>query len=114
MFKKKKTDNFSNQQPVINNRNYFTKEINEGISEMSHKQMFGLLKSLPESEMWIAILKYNQERLYVSQNALFSLDPFKDPTSIAKYQGVMLGISDLQNAVITLNQEDVADELSEG
>lgn len=110
---KKKNENFSNQQPVTNDRNYFTREIIERISEMSQKQMFSLLKSLPESELWIAILKYNQERLYVSQNALFSLDPFKDPTNIAKYQGVMLGISDLQNAVITLNRE-VVDEVNEG
>lgn len=94
------------QQPVSEIRDYFTKDINDQISGMSGPEMLTLLKELSDTRYWIAILKYNSERLAFSQNFLFSADPFKDPTGIARYQGVMLGLSDLSNAVIMTLQED--------
>ena len=90
------------QQPVSSVRSYFTEDINKRISEMTIPQMFAILKDVPDSETWIAILKYNQERMLFSQSTLFSADPFKDQTLIARQQGIMLGMSDLQNAIINL------------
>lgn len=72
------------------------------MNEMSIKEMFSVLKDLVGTRAWIAILKYNQQRLSISQNALFSGDPVKDPTNMARNQGIMLGLSDMQNAVISL------------
>lgn len=91
---------------------YFTVEIENKIREMSDTQMQQSLASLEQSEFWIAILRYNQMRLQMSQSALFQGDPVKEPTMMTRQQGIMLGISDLQNAVISLVQdrEDKAKE----
>lgn len=98
------------KQPIQNVREYFTPDINAAIGSMSIKEMLSILKELPGSMFWIAILKYNQERLGVTQSALFSGDPGKDPTGMARQQGIMLGISDLQNVVIQLNAPQEVDE----
>lgn len=74
--------------------------------EMSDEKMVQLLRNLEETEYWGAILRYTQIRLSQSQQAVLSGDPFKDPTVIARNQGVMLGLSDLQNAVIQLITPD--------
>jgi hypothetical protein len=69
--------------------------------------MLSLLKDLPQTEHWFSILKYVQQRLRVNEGGLYYTDPVKDPTTIARTQGIMLGLSDLQNAVITiLSQKD--------
>lgn len=95
------------QQPVSEVRKYFTGDINKLIDGMSEKEMLTQLKELSGTRYWIAILKYNQARLAHAQNFLFSADPFKDPTGISRYQGLMLGLSDLANAVIlTLEQDE--------
>lgn len=95
-------DQSLNQQPVSPVRNYFSDDIMRGIASMSDREMVSILKELPSSQFWIAILKYNQQRLAVSQNALFVGDPHANPTAMARNQGILLGISDLQNAVISL------------
>lgn len=97
------------QQPVASVREYFTDAINEQVNEMTLAEMADLLRNLPMSRVWLAIIKYNQERILYSQSILFSADPFKNPTDMARQQGVMLGLSDLQNAVIELNTEKEED-----
>lgn len=72
---------------------------------MPQEEMFRELVALEGSRLWIAILKYTQIRLHISQGAIMSADPHKDPTLIARHQGIMLGLSDLQNAVIMLKAE---------
>lgn len=81
---------------------YFTKEINDRIASMTDNQMIALLKDLEGSAFWVAILRYNQQRLLHLQGALMSGDPVGDPSSMRLNQGVMLGLSDLQSAVIHL------------
>ena len=85
-----------------NTQKYFTKEIFDRITGMSNSQMKELLKELEGTEFWIAILKYNQDRMRVIQDGLFSIDPFKDPTNMARNQGIGIGLSDLADAVVTL------------
>lgn len=84
---------------------YFTAEIEEMIAGMPEEEMIRELESLEQKRAWIAILKYNQIRLRHSQSAVFTGDPFKEPTVLARNQGVMLGLCDLQNAIIILKQE---------
>lgn len=92
-------------QPVQPTRSYFTKDVNEAIASMSEEEMLRELATLESTRAWIAILKYNQVRLQHSQTAVLSGDPFREPTNMARNQGVMLGLCDLQNAVILLKWE---------
>ncbi len=96
-------------QQMVGVRDYFTKEINETIYGMSESEMFQELRNLEQTRAWIAILRYNQIRLSYSQAAVFGGDAFRDPAGITRNQGVMLGISDLQNAVIQLVQDREAE-----
>lgn len=100
----KENDNAAQQpqQPIQTVRSYFTAERNAAINDLPMDQMYQLLKELESSTFWTAILKYNQERLKYTQNSLIAGDPFKDPTNMARTQGIMMGISDLQNAIIHL------------
>lgn len=84
---------------------YFTKDVNEAMAAMSEEEMYTQLLALESTPMWFAILKYNQARLHQSQAALFTGDPVADPSSMRLNQGVMLGLCDLQNAVILLKQQ---------
>jgi len=86
-------------------RTYFTPEIEAQMNNMSKEQVIGTIRDLMNSEYWIAILRYNNDRLRMAQDAVIMGDPVKEPTAIARNQGVMLGISDLQNAVISLNMQ---------
>lgn len=84
---------------------YFTEELEASMREMSESEMLKELLILEETRAWIAILKYNQIRLVQSQGAIFAGDPIKDPTNMLRNQGVMLGLSDMQNAIIILKKE---------
>jgi hypothetical protein len=86
-------------------RSYFTEEVEDRIRSLGDKETLALLKELQGQSYWFAILRYNQERMRLAQEALITADPVKDPTAIARNQGILLGISDLQNAVISLNMQ---------
>ena len=90
-------------------QDYFTADVNDRIRDISEQEMLKKLRNLEQSDYWIAILKYNQIRISISQSALFTGDPIKDPAGMTRQQGLMLGLSDLQNAVITLTQEKEAE-----
>lgn len=93
----------TNQESI---RSYFENEdIRTAINTMSYQDMNDLLRSLEGTPLWIAILKYNQERIGNIQNSFLVLDPFSEQTKIARYQGVITGILDLQDAVLTLKFE---------
>ena len=83
-------------------RNYFTEEIRARVREMSTDDMKVLLKELEGTPYWFAILKYEQERIAVIQDSFLTLDPVKSPTEIARYQGAITGMLDLQDAVLSL------------
>lgn len=104
---KKKEENLASETPeqVLSSsiRDYFTKEINSRISEMSVKEMESTLKNLAESEYWIAILKYMNMRLPLLDTVLRSVDPVINPSKISWSQGCMAGMCDLQSYVIDLN-----------
>ena len=87
------------QTPI---QDYFTEEIMSRIKSMTDTQMMDLLKGLEGTDLWIAILRYNQKRLSYTQTLLPTTDPVTHTASIARTQGVMQGLSDLQNAVIVL------------
>lgn len=86
-------------------KEYFTKDLLGNVDSMTSDEMISLLKELESTRYWIAIVKYSHQRLTSAQQALITLDPFKEPTAMARYQGVMSGISDLQEAVISLKKK---------
>jgi hypothetical protein len=94
---------------------YFTPEIESKIAAMGPQEMQEVLKAMVSTPAWIALLKYNQDRLRYVQGSLFYTDPVKEPTEIARTQGIMLGLSDFQNAVIGLiSQGEGGEEEKEG
>ncbi|MEK6885066.1 MAG: hypothetical protein AABY22_35875 [Nanoarchaeota archaeon] len=86
-------------------RNYFTEDIRTTIREMSSEDMRNHLKALEGTSAWFAILRYVQDRIGVIQDSFLTLDPVKEPSKISQYQGVITGLLDLQDAVLTLKFE---------
>lgn len=91
------------EQPVSNIRSYFTKEINDQISEMSLNEMESLMKEMITTRGWIALLKYTSMRTPILDATLRSADPIKEPSKISWAQGCMAGICDIESYVIDLN-----------
>lgn len=85
--------------------NYFTEEVLDQIKDMSSPEMEDLLKELETSKYWIAIMKYLHSRQSLAQNALYTLDPFKDQTAMARHQGMLLGLADLQEMVMLVKRK---------
>jgi len=83
-------------------QNYFTNDIRAQIRDMSSEDMAAHLKALEGTPTWFAILKYTQERIGVIQGSFLTLDPVKEPSKISQYQGVVTGMLDLQDAVLTM------------
>lgn len=92
-------------QTSASTHEYFTPAIQEMINKMQIDEMERELTNLESSRGWIAMLKYNQSRLRQAQTAVLTGDPVKDPTGISRNQGIMIGVCDLQNAVIILKQD---------
>ena len=73
-----------------------TKKQNEFTNEeMTTEGMNELLLELYNSVYWPAIFKYIQYRYTMVDNGLRTIDPFKDPTAMARTQGFFGGLSDL-------------------
>jgi len=91
------------EQPVSNIRSYFTKDINDQITEMSLKEMESLMREMITTRNWIALLKYTSMRTPLLDATLRGTDPVKDPSKISWAQGCMAGICDIESYVIDLN-----------
>jgi hypothetical protein len=94
---------------------YFTPEVNAKMSDMTQDHMFLVLRELEGTEYFTAILKFVQLRLLAAQSALNSLDPVANPTAISRQQGAMMGVTEIQNAVITMvaSEREAAKEMRE-
>lgn len=86
-------------------KGYFTEEIRSQIRDMSSEDMRSFLKELEGTPQWFAILKYTLDRIAVIQDSFLVLDPVKDPSKISQYQGIITGMLDLQDAVLSLKFE---------
>lgn len=91
-------------------KGYFTSEVFERMRDIDNNLMRNLLKELEGTPTWFAILKYAQERVAVLQDSLLVIDPIKNATEIARYQGMVSGLLDLQDAVLNLKYEAVKSE----
>ena len=91
-------------------KEYYTDDIRNRIKEMTHEEMVTALKGLEGTEFWFAILKYNQDRIATVQDSFLIIDPVKEPSRISQYQGVITGMLDLQDAVLSLKFESLKKE----
>lgn len=82
--------------------NYFQGPRNADVQAMTNDEMYSLLRELEQTPYWIAILRYTQQRLLLCQSQMNIVDVHKDPTALSRNQGAMMGLVDLQNAVIQL------------
>ncbi len=80
---------------------------------MTNDEMNKALFELENTHLWIAVLKYLRARAAIPHSVLLSTDPLKDASSISKAQGILVGLSDLQNMVITLKTPPKADDSEE-
>lgn len=101
------------QQPVVS---WFLKpEIKEAMEGMEFSEQKSLLLALSESRTWVAVLKYVKERYEMAQGGLAVYDPVKEPTMMARCQGIMSGIMDLPEVISQLITESKkAEEKKEG
>lgn len=86
-------------------KNYFTDDIREAIRKVTPEEMRRELRSLEGTPTWFAILRYTQDRIAVIQDSFLTLDPISDAVKIARYQGAITGMLDLQDAILTLKFE---------
>lgn len=101
--------------PVSNVRSFFTKEVNDRITEMSAREMETTLKQMVGSQEFIAVLKYSSLRTPLLDATLRSTDPIKDASKISWAQGALAGLSDLETYIIELNApKPPAEEQEEG
>lgn len=70
--------------------------------KMSDELMSEQLFELSESSFWQAILKFNRSRDSEIVQTLVVIDSFKNPTEMARAQGMRIGLYDLESKV---NQE---------
>lgn len=74
------------------------------VEEMDQDEMFGVLKNIISSRVWIAILKYQHARRSMAADSLLTMDPVQNPSAISKTQGILAGLSDLEELVTRLNE----------
>ena len=91
-------------------RSYFTEDIRATIRDLSNEDMKDSLKRIEGTPYWFAILKYTQDRIGVIQDSFLTLDPIKDATKMARYQGAITGMLDLQDAVLSLKFDAIKAE----
>lgn len=81
-------------------------DITTQLQDMTEDDMRQRLKELVGSQYWPAILKYFDSRSSFVEGALRTIDPFKEPTQVARNQGLLMGLGDLEEAVSLLIEED--------
>lgn len=81
-------------------KSYFHEDLNKLVDEMTNAEMLEQLKELEQTRSWIAITKYVQNRMLVAQGSLCVLDPITHAASIARAQGILSGLLDLQDMIV--------------
>jgi len=79
-------------------------------NELTNNECEKLLLELAGSKFWQAILKTAHLQDVLTIQSLVAIDPFKDPTSIARVQGRREGVYALKNQVDELIAKDIKKE----
>ena len=71
---------------------------------MTEQEMKSVLVEMTDSAQLIAILKYAAARMEMAKNSLITIDPFKEPAQMARFQGIVTGVLDLPDAIWQLKK----------
>lgn len=74
--------------------------------KMGDKEMDSLFLELYHSPQWQAILKFNRTHHNNVMATLSSVDPFKEPTQVARAQGTDIGLFTLEAKVNNLIEQN--------
>lgn len=77
----------------------------EDTSEMTDKRMDYLLVTLEDTPYWQAVCRYLSRRAQIAGDSLLSIDPFKNPTEMARTQGIRIGLNDLIEYILLRKEE---------
>ena len=90
----------------------------EAVNALSDNEMNALLAQLVESKYWNAILRYNRSIDASTLNSLASIDPFKEPTLVARSQGLRIGLYHMEQTAFRefedMRKSEEADAESSG
>lgn len=93
--------------------------MNEQYEPMGEDEMNELLLELSDTAIFRAIINYAYKRDKLITDAMRSIDPFKEPTLLARNQGISTGLFDLRDYVLLLKKrvaqaEEEIEEKSRG
>jgi len=91
----KKNKKFAYQEAIESENVQGVDDILAAMNEMVDKEMDEMLISLSATRTWIAMIRYTRHRSSLVDGALRSIDPFKEPTQMARNQGIAMGLKDL-------------------
>lgn len=82
-----------------------TSNLEEDVREMNDKQMYNLLIDLVDTEHWKAVKRFFDKRALEAEQSLYSIDPFKDPTVMARNQGIRMGSYALESYIMQVLED---------
>ena len=74
-------------------------ELNDEQTPMSNEQMVNYIYELSKTNTWRAIQRYNMLKDAEVISSLAVLDPFKEPTQVARTQGIRIGLYYIEQLV---------------
>jgi hypothetical protein len=89
---------------MLENNNYFNKRRMDAITSMTKDDMWKTLSGLEKSVYWNALLKYMFERSQMVEGSLKTADPVTQLVAICRNQGILLGFSDIIEAIIKIKE----------
>ncbi len=80
------------------------------LEQMDEHDMDQLLLGLADPQILLAIETYLNKRDNLITTAIRTMDPFKDPTGIARHQGISTGLYDLRDYILLLKKRAQEEE----
>jgi hypothetical protein len=77
----------------------------QSYEEITAEKIENMLVELSNTQYWPYLVKYYDARCILAESSLASLDPFKNPTEMARNQGFRNGIRDVEQFVIAVKQK---------
>ena len=85
----------------------------EDTSAMTDERFKRMLIELYNSAFWPVILKHARDNDVLAINGLASIDPVKNPTDVARLQGMRQGFYSLENEVKMVVEDSIEESNNE-
>ncbi len=102
---KKKTSSETQDLFQDQSTRYFKTDIISVARSMPNSEMINLISDLEGTRHWAAVVKYSMERIALIMSGIYATDPIKDPSKISKYQGILTGILDLNELMLSIEEK---------